>query len=249
MDNLRLDTIGLRGSRDGGFEAVDPFPGDKGSIETRPTDSKPAQRQRGRDGEASHRFVASASFGCGSWPIWVQFYTSSVRSYVQNGQNSKNGGGFSIWGSTPQGAFDPMGNRVTASWVHGDLASCQSPSCDGRHAQNPWFAMCYPKWLVSFKMRLPKMERIYCPLWILAVCDTAPSGRAPFWRRSARLLRKRHPSFELSPFVRISDKPKSLLPTFWASEEYQKWRQGRAARHLLHHPLAQGLLCLRYLSA
>lgn len=62
MENLRLDPdwIGLWGSRDGDFEAVDPFLGNK---------QQGQNVNKGRDGGARHRFSLRLAAGCGTWPI------------------------------------------------------------------------------------------------------------------------------------------------------------------------------------
>lgn len=76
---------------------------------------------KGRDGEVSHRFVPPPR----CWLRNLADLGAFPRTVGENGQNGHKGG-FSIWGSTPPAAFDPMGNLVTAAWVPGDLASCQS---------------------------------------------------------------------------------------------------------------------------
>lgn len=174
----------------------------------------------------SHRFVPPPR----CWLRNLADLGTFPRTVGENGQNGHKGG-FSIWGSTPPAAFDPMGNLVTAAWVPGDLASCQSPSCDERAARNPWVGMCYPKRFGSSLRSLPKTagqllppsdaRRLqYCSFRI--ECLSSSHDRP--------VSEKRHPSFEPSPFGRISDNPKSLLPTFWASEEYQKWMQEKGSK-------------------
>lgn len=95
-------------------------------------------------------------------------------------------------------------------------------------------------WPESYEACL-KRQANYCPLWTLAVCNTALLGESAF-------LPTIGPSFELSPFGRISDNPKSLLPTFWASEEYQKWRQGKGSKTSPASQQSTALRCLRCLS-
>lgn len=97
---------------------------------------------KGRDGEASPPFCPSASLVAELGRSWG-ISTNRRREGPERPQ-----GRLLHLGQYPPAAFDPNGNSVTAPWVPGELASCQSPSCDEQHARNPWEAMCYPKRLV-----------------------------------------------------------------------------------------------------
>lgn len=87
---------------------------------------------KGRDVEASPPFCASAS-------LVAELGRSGGISTKPSARRARTAleGGFSIWGSTPQPRLTRWGTVVTAAWEHGDLASCQSPSCDERPAQRP----------------------------------------------------------------------------------------------------------------
>lgn len=69
-----------------------------------------------------------------------------------------------------------------------------------------------PKMVGAVSNSLPETEAKLLPsLVTIAVCDTAPSGTVPFFH-DRPVSEERHPSFELSPFGRISDNPSSLSP-------------------------------------
>lgn len=234
-----------RGSRDGGFEAVGPFLGDRAGG-TRGTSRRARSPQRaGRRGEPTVLCLRLA--GCGTWPIWGHFHEPSAR-WARTARTASKGG-FSIWGSTPQPRLTRWGTVVTAAWEHGDLASCQSPSCDERTCAKGRATVCCPKGLASGDGACPKRQPDYCPLWMPAVCNTAPSGRASFPPHGRPVSEKKGARPSNSARLGASQTIRSpFLPTFWASEEYQKWRQEKRQQDISCITAQHSASCPRCLS-
>jgi hypothetical protein len=166
--------------------------------------------------------------GCGTWPIWGHFHEPSART-ARTAMRAASPFG-AVTRAVPPGAFDPMGNLVTAAWVHGDLASCQSPSCDERRSRNPWVATVLPKRVGVIRGRLPKTAGQVLPSLgarRLQYCSIRHSGFLSTIGPSVRKGTRPWNSARLGASQTIRS---PLLPTFWASEEYQKWRQEKGSK-------------------